>query len=1128
MSDLASLYIKVDSKGVVTASKDLDNLTGKSRGAEKATESVTRGFSKMQKVVMALATSYAALKMAQYIKDATLLAARYETLGVVMRVVGNNAGYTGAQMEEFAQGLQKAGIAMVESRNTLARMIQAQIDLASSQKLARIAQDAAVIGSINSSEAFERLIYGIQTGMPRILRTIGLNVQFQQSYKALATQLGKNVDQLSETEIMQARVNTIVKAGAMIAGTYEGAMETAGKQLLSMKRHLDNIKVGFGLAFTPALAEIIETITADLKSVNGELSGESRDAIHDWGVNFRINIISVEAELMRMGMLLDKIGGTMTSAQMLLYGPGAALGIESSTKRFEAAADANMEYEKRYKATDKALEALALKQIKLEQSLTPEYKAAAKAAQDAAEKKILARQKDTADTAKALGEWKALQQEYWEATTEGQLQQLEIQYQNFVGVVEDEVELEQWKAARILEIQAEAANQSVALYQELYEATGLDQYAEKAIEAYSKVMDAAEETWGGILDNEEDVATLRLKKEQDFADQLYGIFDDIVDAEQNMADDRLRVIEDYNADRSASESRAAISSRDPHMVGVGIAPGTVIRVYTGNKAQAEAYAKMQDELERVAANTARTAHLAQEQAQREAQRWLEEKQKAATGQYERLTDWLIDRQRSGWGLSDWQNQFGAVSEYAAALDPSEAGFYENGLDALENMVDILFRIDSMEQEMVAEQKRLNETLLSSMTTIDDTIISLTTGADAPVQSYQTFQTIYQEKLTAAFDSPENIGAFTSFLEQSFLPFMQSYGSEGSYTAAFDDVLSSLQLLKGMYGAEYIGGAVDPLAGFDIQSFADEMNAAFDSLDTSGAVDSLDGFAGEINGAFDSLDTSSAISSLEGVIDVLGLVPGTAQTIIDKMQAGSSFQAAFADTVGALTALQGPVEGVGTTSDWTAGSAEGLTTELAATLAPFDALSLNLDAMSQNVQNKTAEVANFFTVLADSLGLVFTGEGGIAAAIESLTPAPAAVTAISTVETSPYISAHQVGIIGHGGYWQEAEPAHGFIILSDGNKTYYGAGGLTDGIGMAGEMGPEWVVPTYEPQRSNFLADVGVDPDAIGRAIAKHINVEGGGGDIAVSVSIDGREIGNVTAKQVKTNKDLQDSIRRLN
>ncbi|MFA5154796.1 MAG: hypothetical protein WC554_19780, partial [Clostridia bacterium] len=337
-----------------------------------------------------VAAWYAASRAIGAVSDVVLASARYETLGIVMRTVGNNAGYTGAQMESFAQGLEKTGISMTASREALARMVQAQLDLTQSSKLARIAQDAAVIGNINSSEAFTRLIYGIQSARVEMLRTIGINVNFENSYQRVAKETGRVATSFSESEKAAIRMNTVLESGVQIAGTYEAAMETAGKQLLSMERHFENLKVLAGEAFTPALAEIVEVITGSVVGLNGELSGESRDAIHSWGVNFRIALISVEAEIMRLGMLLDKFGGTLTSAKMLLYGPGRALGFESSTKRFEAAADANIEYENRYKATDKALEALALKQIKLEESLTDAGKARHKAELDALEKKRMA------------------------------------------------------------------------------------------------------------------------------------------------------------------------------------------------------------------------------------------------------------------------------------------------------------------------------------------------------------------------------------------------------------------------------------------------------------------------------------------------------------------------------------------------------------------------------------------------------------------------------------------------------------------------------------------------------------------------------------------------------------------
>jgi hypothetical protein len=128
----------------------------------------------------------------------------------------------------------------------------------------------------------------------------------------------------------------------------------------------------------PAYDDIIQST----KDLNDWLV-QNKETIIDWGIKFQLALIPIQAEIMRLAMLLDKLGGTMTSAQMLLYGPGRALGVDSSTKRFEAAADANIEYEKRYMDTDKALEVLALKQIKLEQSLTTAYKERQKAQETA-------------------------------------------------------------------------------------------------------------------------------------------------------------------------------------------------------------------------------------------------------------------------------------------------------------------------------------------------------------------------------------------------------------------------------------------------------------------------------------------------------------------------------------------------------------------------------------------------------------------------------------------------------------------------------------------------------------------------------------------------------------------------
>ncbi|MDI6722814.1 MAG: hypothetical protein QMD97_04610, partial [Candidatus Aenigmarchaeota archaeon] len=260
----AKIIITGDSARAVNAVKNLESEITTFAGKAKQ---------RLLAVTAAIATiGFATSKIKDYIVDVTHMAGRYEMLGISMMTAGKNAGYSIEQMAGFEAKLRETGIAAIEARQTLTRMAASQMDLAESARLARAAQDLAVVGGINSSEAFERLIYAIQSAQVEMLRTIGLNVNFEEGYKKLAKQLGINTTELSEYEKMQSRINTVLQGAAQYQGIYEKAMTSAEKQNLSLKRVIDDYKVAFGEAFQPAYLRMIQAKTEAYKNLTKTVS----------------------------------------------------------------------------------------------------------------------------------------------------------------------------------------------------------------------------------------------------------------------------------------------------------------------------------------------------------------------------------------------------------------------------------------------------------------------------------------------------------------------------------------------------------------------------------------------------------------------------------------------------------------------------------------------------------------------------------------------------------------------------------------------------------------------------------------------------------------------------------------
>jgi len=197
-------------------------------------------------------------------------AARAETMGVVIDSLSRANSLSVEPVRAQVEAVKKLGITTTEARESIAKMMFAQLDLRKATELARLSQDAAVIAGVKSSEAFAGIVHSITTRQIRELRTYGIAVTFAEKFTAEAKRLGR---ELSETEKNQIALNTVLDQGSKIMGTYEAAMTTAGKQVTSLARYYDEARIAVGDEFIPVYGRVVQLLTEGAKAIAENASG---------------------------------------------------------------------------------------------------------------------------------------------------------------------------------------------------------------------------------------------------------------------------------------------------------------------------------------------------------------------------------------------------------------------------------------------------------------------------------------------------------------------------------------------------------------------------------------------------------------------------------------------------------------------------------------------------------------------------------------------------------------------------------------------------------------------------------------------------------------------------------------
>lgn len=209
-----------------------------------------------------------------FLKDAAVKASETELLGITMKVVGENTGYTSGELAKFEVALKAQGISTSAARQSMTQMMQAGLDLGNAAdgsasqiaKLARTAQDLAVVTGENSSETLKRMVTNIQQMDTMGLRFMGVTVSMEAAWAKYQTELGQ-AGPLTEAQKRQAVLNAVLAEGEKMSGAYELSMKSVAKQVASMSRYTEEFSTSLGNTMLPAYGAVVDAGTALMKNL---------------------------------------------------------------------------------------------------------------------------------------------------------------------------------------------------------------------------------------------------------------------------------------------------------------------------------------------------------------------------------------------------------------------------------------------------------------------------------------------------------------------------------------------------------------------------------------------------------------------------------------------------------------------------------------------------------------------------------------------------------------------------------------------------------------------------------------------------------------------------------------------
>jgi hypothetical protein len=199
--------------------------------------------------------------IAGFIAEGMQMAGRFQEMEISALAVGRAMGLQEKEIRGAIDSVNDAGIRYDIAGKTVASLAKNQIDLSKATELVNVAQGAAILLGEDSSATMERLTWAVTTQNTRMMRYMGIMVDFTAAQERFAAANDRDAESLTQVEKNMIAVNEAVRAGASVAGIYGEAMKSPTKALRSLTgRELPELKAAVGAPFLQAWATAINAV----------------------------------------------------------------------------------------------------------------------------------------------------------------------------------------------------------------------------------------------------------------------------------------------------------------------------------------------------------------------------------------------------------------------------------------------------------------------------------------------------------------------------------------------------------------------------------------------------------------------------------------------------------------------------------------------------------------------------------------------------------------------------------------------------------------------------------------------------------------------------------------------------